>query len=167
MKKLVLPALLALTLAACSSTGPETAGTSVEDRGAGVATVTAGSASGSGIAALTDPNNILSKRSVFFDFDSYVIKQEARALVEAHARFLVQNPQMRMLIQGNTDERGSREYNLALGQKRAEAVLRTMVLLGAPEAQLEAVIFGEERPAVQGSGEEVWAKNRRVELRDR
>ena len=120
MKKLVLPALLALTLAACSSTGPETAGTSVEDRGAGVATVTAGSASGSGIAALTDPNNILSKRSVFFDFDSYVIKQEARALVEAHARFLVQNPQMRMLIQGNTDERGSRAYNLALGQKRAD-----------------------------------------------
>ena len=97
MKKLVLPALLALTLAACSSTGPENGAASVTDRGTGVATVTAGSASGSGIAALTDPNNILSKRSVFFDFDSFVIKQEARALIEAHARFLVQNPQMSAL----------------------------------------------------------------------
>ena len=167
MKKLVLPALLALTLAACSSTGPETAGTSVEDRGAGVATVTAGSASGSGIAALTDPNNILSKRSVFFDFDSYVIKQEARALVEAHARFLVQNPQMRMLIQGNTDERGSREYNLALGQKRAEAVRRALTLVGATDAQIEAVSFGEEKPAASGASEDAYSQNRRVEIRYR
>ena len=167
MKKLVLPALLALTLAACSSTGPETAGTAVEDRGAGVATVTAGSASGSGIAALTDPNNILSKRSVFFDFDSYVIKQEARPLVEAHARFLVQNPQMRMLIQGNTDERGSREYNLALGQKRAEAVQRSLTLLGAGPEQIEAVSFGEERPAATGSDEAAWSQNRRADIKDR
>ena len=163
MKKLVLPALLALTLAACSSTGPEN-GASVQDRGAGVATVTAGSASGSGIAALTDPNNILSKRSVFFDFDSFVIKQEARALIEAHARFLVQNPQMNMLIQGNTDERGSREYNLALGQKRAEAVRRALALLGVADAQVEAVSYGKEKPAVQGSDEAALAQNRRAEI---
>ena len=164
MKKLVLPALLALTLAACSSTGPETAGTSVEDRGAGVATVTAGSASGSGIAALTDPNNILSKRSVFFDFDSYVIKQEARPLVEAHARFLVQNPQMRMLIQGNTDERGSREYNLALGQKRADAIKKMLVLLGAREEQVESVSLGEEKPKNTAQNEAAWAENRRGDM---
>jgi peptidoglycan-associated lipoprotein len=164
MKKLILPALLALTLAACSSTGPETAGASVEDRGAGVTTVTAGSASGSGIAALTDPNNILSKRSVFFDFDSYVIKPEARPLVEAHARFLVQNPQMRMLIQGNTDERGSREYNLALGQKRAEAVRRALGLLGVTDSQVEAVSFGKEKPAAPGFDEASMAKNRRAEI---
>ena len=164
MKKLVLPALLALTLAACSSTGPENGAASVQDRGTGVATVTAGSAKGSGIAALTDPNNILSKRSVFFDFDSFVIKQEARPLIEAHARFLVQNPQMNMLVQGNTDERGSREYNLALGQKRAEAVKKALALLGAREEQIEAVSLGEEKPRCSESTEECWAKNRRDDI---
>ena len=164
MKKLILPALLALTLAACSSTGPETAGTAVEDRGAGVATVTAGSASGSGIAALTDPNNILSKRSVFFDFDSYVIKQEARALVEAHARFLVQNPHMRMLIQGYTDERGSRDYNLALGQKRADVVKQALMLLGAKEAQIESVSLGEEKPRCEDRTEACYGENRRGDM---
>ena len=164
MKKLVLPALLALTLAACSSTGPENGAASVTDRGTGVATVTAGSASGSGIAALTDPNNILSKRSVFFDFDSFVIKQEARALIEAHARFLVQNPQMKMLIQGNTDERGSREYNLALGQKRAEAVRKALEIMGVSNAQVEAISFGEEKPRATGSNESAYAENRRADL---
>ena len=164
MSKPLLPPLLPLPLPACSSTGPETAGTSVEDRGAGVATVTAGSASGSGIAALTDPNNILSKRSVFFDFDSYVIKQEARALVEAHARFLVQNPQMRMLIQGNTDERGSREYNLALGQKRADVVKQALMLLGAKEAQIESVSLGEEKPRCEDRTEACYGENRRGDM---
>jgi peptidoglycan-associated lipoprotein len=164
MKKLILPALLALTLTACSSTGPETAGASVEDRGAGVTTVTAGSASGSGIAALTDPNNILSKRSVFFDFDSYVIKPDARPLVEAHARFLVQNPQMRMLIQGNTDERGSREYNLALGQKRADVVKQALMLLGAQEAQIESVSLGEEKPRCEDRTEACYGENRRGDM---
>ena len=164
MKKLILPALLALTLAACSSTGPETAGTAVEDRGAGVATVTAGSASGSGIAALTDPNNILSKRSVFFDFDSYIIKSEAKPLVEAHARFLVQNQQMKMLIQGNTDERGSREYNLALGQKRADVVKQALLLLGAKESQIESVSLGEEKPRCDDASEACYAENRRGDM---
>ena len=163
MKKLVLPALLALTLAACSSTGPEN-GAAVQDRGTGVATVTAGSAKGSGIAALTDPNNILSKRSVFFDFDSFVIKQEARPLIEAHARFLVQNPQMNMLVQGNTDERGSREYNLALGQKRADVVKQALVLLGAKEAQIESVSLGEEKPRCEDRTENCYAENRRGDM---
>jgi len=164
MKKLVLPALLALTLAACSSTGPENGAASVQDRGTGVATVTAGSAKGSGIAALTDPNNILSKRSVFFDFDSFVIKQEARPLIEAHARFLVQNPQMNMLVQGNTDERGSREYNLALGQKRADAVKRAMTAQGVSDNQIETISFGEEKPKATGQTEEAYAQNRRADI---
>lgn len=163
MKKLILPALLALTLAACSSTGPETAGTAVEDR-VGVATVTASGVDGSGIAALTDPNNILSKRSVFFDFDSYVIKPEARPLVEAHARFLVQNPQMRMLIQGNTDERGSREYNLALGQKRSDVVKQALLLLGAQESQIESVSLGEEKPRCEDRTEACYGENRRGDM---
>ena len=164
MKKLVIPALLSLILAACSSTGTDTA-SQVEDRSsAGVTTVTAGSPSGSGIAALTDPNNILSKRSVFFDFDSYVIKSEAKPLVEAHARFLVQNPQMRMLIQGNTDERGSREYNLALGQKRADVVKQALMLLGAKEAQIESVSLGEEKPRCEDRTETCYAENRRGDM---
>ena len=165
MKKLVIPALLSLILAACSSTGTDTSAAKVEDRsGAGVATVTAGGASGSGIAALTDPNNILSKRSVFFDFDSYVIKSEAKPLVEAHARFLVQNPQMKMLIQGNTDERGSREYNLALGQKRADVVKQALMLLGAKEAQIESVSLGEEKPRCDDASEACYAENRRGDM---
>ena len=165
MKKLVLPALLSLVLAACSSTGTDTA-SQVEDRsaGAGVTTVTAGGTSGSGIAALTDPNNILSKRSVFFDFDSYIIKSEAKPLVEAHARFLVQNPQMKMLIQGNTDERGSREYNLALGQKRADVVKQALLLLGARESQIESVSLGEEKPRCDDASEACYAENRRGDM---
>ena len=165
MKKLLLPALLSLVLAACSSTGTDTA-SQVEDRsaGAGVTTVTAGGTSGSGIAALTDPNNILSKRSVFFDFDSYIIKSEAKPLVEAHARFLVQNPQMKMLIQGNTDERGSREYNLALGQKRADVVKQALLLLGAKEAQIESVSLGEEKPRCDDASEACYAENRRGDM---
>ncbi len=165
MKKLLLPALLSLVLAACSSTGTDTA-SQVEDRsaGAGVATVTAGGTSGSGIAALTDPNNILSKRSVFFDFDSYIIKSEAKPLVEAHARFLVQNQQMKMLIQGNTDERGSREYNLALGQKRADVVKQALLLLGAKESQIESVSLGEEKPRCDDASEACYAENRRGDM---
>jgi peptidoglycan-associated lipoprotein len=93
-----------------------------------------------------------------------VIKQEARALIEAHARFLVQNPQMNMLVQGNTDERGSREYNLALGQKRAEAVKKALLLLGAKEGQLESVSLGEEKPACAESTETCWAQNRRGDM---
>ena len=165
MKKLALPLLLSALLAACSSTGPENAGARVEDRnGAGVATVNALNPSGSGIAALTDPNNILSRRNVFFDYDSFVIRSEAKPLIEAHARFLVQNRQMSMRIQGNTDDRGSREYNLALGQKRADAVKQMLTLLGAREAQVESVSLGEEKPRCTDSSDACHAQNRRGDM---
>lgn len=104
---------------------------------------------------------------VYFDFDSYAVKDEYRNLVEAHAKRLSANPKLRVSIEGHTDERGGREYNLALGQKRAEAVLKSLTLLGAADAQLEAVSFGEEHPAVQGSNESTWAQNRRAELKDK
>jgi peptidoglycan-associated lipoprotein len=106
-------------------------------------------------------------RTVFFDFDSFVLRDEFKPLVEAHGKALAAQPNRRMVVEGHTDERGGREYNLALGQKRAETVLRALALLGAQPAQLEAVSFGKERPAVSGSGEEAWAKNRRAELKDR
>jgi peptidoglycan-associated lipoprotein len=106
-------------------------------------------------------------RIVLFDFDSDAIRPEFRALIDAHAQRLVANRNLRLVIEGHADERGGREYNLALGQRRAEAVLRSLVLLGAREAQIEAVSFGEERPAVAESNERAWAQNRRAELRDR
>lgn len=106
-------------------------------------------------------------RIVYFDFDSFVIKDEFRPTVEGHAKVMATNKQRRMVVEGHADERGSREYNLALGQKRAEAVVKTLSLLGVGPAQVEAVSFGEERPAAQGSDEAAWAKNRRAELKDK
>jgi peptidoglycan-associated lipoprotein len=106
-------------------------------------------------------------RIVYFDFDSFVIKDEFRPLVEANAKRLVAARNQRITVEGHTDERGGREYNLALGQKRAEAVTKALALLGAGEAQMEAVSFGKERPAAQGSDEAAWAKNRRAEIKDR
>lgn len=106
------------------------------------------------------------QRVIYFDFDSFSVKEEYRGVVEANARYLNADRKRRLLVEGHTDDRGGREYNLALGQKRAEAVLRSLLLLGPKEAQLEAVSYGEERPALAGSGEAVWAKNRRAELKD-
>ena len=117
-----------------------------------------------GVSPLRDPRNILSKRSVFFDYDKFDIKDEFKALIQAHAQFLRGNPGAKMLIQGNTDERGSREYNLALGQRRADAMKKMLVLLGAKEEQIESVSLGEEKPRAQGSTEEAYAQNRRGDI---
>jgi len=111
--------------------------------------------------------NATGKRVVYFDFDSDVVKEEYRPLIELHAKRLNANKKAALSLEGNTDERGGREYNLALGQRRAEAVAKSLTLLGVGANQVEAVSFGKERPAVQGSGEEAWAKNRRVELKDK
>ncbi|MFG5409338.1 peptidoglycan-associated lipoprotein Pal [Piscinibacter sakaiensis] len=104
------------------------------------------------------------QRTVYFDFDSFVVKDDYRPVVESNAKALSADRTRKVSVEGHTDERGSREYNLALGQKRAEAVTRAMALLGANDSQMEAVSFGKERPAVSGSGEEAWAKNRRAEI---
>ena len=106
-------------------------------------------------------------RVIYFDFDSYVVKEEYRPAIETYAKLLAQERNKRLAIEGHTDERGGREYNLALGQKRAEAVAKSLALFGAKDAQLDAVSFGKERPAVQGSDESAWAKNRRAELTSR
>ncbi|MFT7774804.1 peptidoglycan-associated lipoprotein Pal [Roseateles sp.] len=111
--------------------------------------------------------DVKDKRVVYFDFDSDVVKEEYRPLVELHAKRLNANKKAALNLEGHTDERGGREYNLALGQRRAEAVAKSLTLLGVGANQVEAVSFGKERPAVQGSGEEAWAKNRRVELKDK
>ncbi len=106
-------------------------------------------------------------RVVYFDFDSYVVREEFRQLIEGHAKALAAAKTRKMVIEGHTDERGGREYNLALGQRRAEAVAKSLALLGVGNGQVEAVSFGEERPASEGHDESAWAKNRRAELKDR
>jgi len=117
-----------------------------------------------GAAVLKDPSNILSKRSIYFDYDKFDIRDEFKPLVEAHARYLREHRTTKMLIQGNTDERGGREYNIALGQRRAEIVKKTLMLLGAREEQIEAVSLGEEKPKVAGSSDAAHAQNRRSDI---
>ena len=114
---------------------------------------------------LTDPKNILSKRSVYFDFDSNVVKDEYKGLVQAHAKYMVDKKDSRIRVEGNCDERGSREYNLALGQRRAEAVKKVMTVLGVQEGRIETVSFGEEKPASAGHDEAAWAQNRRGDIK--
>ena len=103
-------------------------------------------------------------RVIYFDYDSFVIKPEFQNVIEANARFLKSNGARKIMIEGHTDERGGREYNIALGQKRSEAVRRALGLLGVSDAQVEAVSFGKEKPADAGHDEASWAKNRRAEL---
>ena len=168
---------VAALLAACSTPTPlEDKGAPIESRGDGAGAGAASAGIGDrGVRQLdvgndpskdpfNDPNNPLSKRSIFFDFDSFVVKDDYRPTLEAHAKFLVANPTRKVVLQGNTDERGSREYNIALGQKRADAVRRAMVALGVAENQMEAVSFGEERPRGTGTDEAALAENRRVDL---
>lgn len=110
---------------------------------------------------------VSNQRVVYFDFDSFVVKDEYRSLIENHAKRLNNKKTLALSLEGHADERGGREYNLALGQKRAEAVAKSLTLLGVAANQVEPVSFGKERPADAGHNEEAWAKNRRVELRDK
>jgi len=112
----------------------------------------------------TDPGNILSRRSIYYDLDQYNVKDQYRELVEAHAKYLRSNPQLKMLVQGHTDERGSREYNIGLGQRRSDGLKRMLVLLGVKEDQVESVSLGEEKPADPGHDEAAWSKNRRSDI---
>ena len=163
----------ALLVGACASTStPEgdkpaatpPAATTTEPQKPSVSTVDLTKPSASGINPLKDPNNILSKRSVYFEFDKFDVKEEYRPIVEAHAKYLRDNPSRKMLIQGNTDERGSREYNISLGQKRSEGVKKMMQLLGVREDQVESVSLGEEKPRAEGHDEQAWAQNRRSDI---
>ena len=169
MKKLLSVVFLASVLAACSNTPvPEDTCAPVESRagsGTDVKTVVAGDLDASGLPReLTDPKSQLAQRSIYFDLDRYEVKSDYQGLVAAHAKFLTANPGFRVLIQGNTDERGSREYNLSLGQKRADAVKRALVLLGVQDNQVESVSLGEEKPKNPGQDEAAYAENRRADI---
>jgi len=106
----------------------------------------------------------LARRSIYYEYDQFDIKDEYRGLVEAHAKYLRENPAARILIQGNTDERGSREYNVGLGQRRSDGVKKMLVLLGARDNQIESVSLGEEKPQAEGHQEAAWSKNRRSDI---
>lgn len=111
-----------------------------------------------------DPASPLSKRSIYFDYDSFTVRDEYRTVIEAHAAYLMTRRKSRAILQGNADSRGSREYNLALGQKRAEAVRKALAVLGVQEEQIEAVSFGEEKPRAVGETEQDFAENRRTDI---
>ena len=168
MRAILIAIACASLVGACSTTPTdEQKPAGVEDRNAGsqkpsVSTVDLTNKPKGSL--LTDPNSILSKRSIYYDFDKFDVKPEYRPMVEAHAQYLRDNPSAKMLIQGNADERGSREYNLALGQRRSDGVKKMLQLLGAKEAQVEAVSLGEEKPRAEGHDEQAWAQNRRSDI---
>jgi peptidoglycan-associated lipoprotein len=180
MRNLIYVALIALAVAGCqtqptqtpapSSDSSASATTATPGAGASTSGTAQGGVSGSAMSSastrdpLRDPSSPLARRSIYFDFDSFTVKDEFRPLVEAHARYLAGNRGARMTIQGNADERGSREYNIALGQKRADAVKRMMQVMGVQDNQVETVSFGKEKPKAVGHDETAWAQNRRDDL---
>lgn len=113
---------------------------------------------------LNDPKGVLAKRSVYFDYDSFIVKDEFSSLIQAHSGYLGSNKNRKISIEGNTDERGGREYNLALGQKRADAVRKSLNALGVADGQMEVVSFGKEKPKALGRTEADWAQNRRADI---
>jgi peptidoglycan-associated lipoprotein len=171
----LLAAIAAASLAACSSVPLDsqapvesrTGTTSGTGAGAGGASSSQTRVAPVDVTGTSNVNFTNLPRIVYFDFDSYVVKDQYRPVIEANAKALTTNRKMHMAVEGHTDDRGSSEYNLALGQRRAEAVVKSLTLLGADPTQLEAVSFGKERPAVQGENEDAWAKNRRAELASR
>jgi peptidoglycan-associated lipoprotein len=188
MKRLLLTMACAALLAGCGSSVKldevpveDRSGTGVTTPGgsgsaaAGAASGTAAGGANSGITNSTIAPVAIAPatsaaappagaRIVYFDYDSFVIKPEFQDLIEAHARHLKADGKRKVFVEGHTDDRGGREYNIALGQKRSEAVRRALTLLGVADAQIEAVSFGKEKPAVQGSDEASLAKNRRAEI---
>lgn len=176
IKRFTLAATLVALMAGCSS-GVKLDDVPVEDKSAtSTAALNAAGANAGGAAQSAVPGLNLGQsardaagpvgvaRLVYFDYDSYVIKPEFQALIEAHARFIKAGANRKVMIEGHTDERGGREYNLALGQKRAEAVRRSLALLGVPDSQVEAVSFGKEKPAALGGTESAHSQNRRAEV---
>lgn len=179
-KKIVLACLFLGLLSACD-TAPKKdndSSATVEDRsasaragdprygddGGGATTFGADSDRLGDIDELDDPQNILSTRTIYFDYDSSEIQAVFREVVEAHSNYLLEHPERTVVLEGHADERGSREYNLALGERRAQAVKRQMSLLGVPGSQIRTTSYGEERPVVDGHDEDAWSQNRRVEI---
>ena len=159
-KSLLLVSLLSLFLIGCSSTpivdvskpaGPSASKDENDEKDLD-------------LASLRDPNNILSKRSIYFDYDKDTVKAEYKDLLEAHAKYVASHPKAKMTLTGNTDDRGSREYNVSLGQKRSVSVKKSMNVLGAQDTQIETVSFGEERADTNCKDDACYGKDRRVDI---
>ena len=159
-KSLLLASLLSLFLIGCSSTpivdvskpaGPSASNDSSDEKDLD-------------LASLRDPNNILSKRSIYFDYDKDTVKAEYKDLLAAHAKYVASHPKAKMTLTGNTDDRGSREYNVSLGQKRSVSVKKSMNVLGAQDTQIETVSFGEERADTNCKDDACYGKDRRVDI---
>ena len=180
--KLLIAALMAVSLVACKTNTPmtDTKPAGVVDKSPNqtppvtstvepmtdksVTPVVVGSDTTSGMSPLKDPNNILSKRQIYFDTGKDIVKPEFQTLVDAHAKYLLANPEAKMLLQGNTDERGTREFNLSLGQYRSVAVKKALNLLGVQDKQIETVSYGEEKVVAGCQSEDCYQKDRRVDI---
>lgn len=173
MRKIAIVLMLAVALAGagCKTNKPkpgpssqtEVGANGADASGAGSEAANAGSV-GSDDEVAGPQGGLLARRVIYFDFDSSEIKGEGTDIVAAHAKYLAGHSGVRVRLEGNTDDRGSREYNIGLGERRAQAVRRALLLQGATEAQLSTVSYGAERPAVAGNDESAWSKNRRVEI---
>lgn len=175
MKNALIGIGMMVLLAACASKDP-VATTKVEDRTPATGSSTSGapttgttsktdiSGTQGKLDPLKDPNNILSKRVIYFDFNTDVVKPEFASVIQAHASFLAQNSNRKVRLEGHADERGSREYNMALGQRRATAVRKATAVLGVGNERMETISFGEDKPKANGHDEASWAQNRRVEI---
>lgn len=178
MKKLILSLTLLLLVSACASPKPKTGSAEITPAPTASAPVETAPALPSDTSSadvvvpqiadssdpLNDPKGILSKRSVYYALDSYVVEESDKAVVQAHAKYLSEHPKRKVRLEGNADERGSNEYNLALGQRRADGVKKMLMLGGAKESQIESVSYGEEKPKASGHDEASWAQNRRVDF---
>ncbi len=172
-KNLMIVLIFTAFLFACEST-PEKAddAVAVEDQGTNLSDADDSEAQAYGtddddlsaMSSLDDPTSLLSVRIIYFEYDSSEVKSEDRTTVEAHAAYLVENPDTIITLEGHADERGSREYNLALGERRAQTVERQMTLIGASPDQIRTVSYGEERPAIDDHDDYSWSQNRRVEI---
>jgi peptidoglycan-associated lipoprotein len=170
--KALIVALALAGLAACTSTGGKGSDVAVVDQGSaaeggadqGVTTYGVSEYGDLSVEALSDPNSPLSQRVIYFAFDSSEVAEQDRDLVSAHAAFLAANPGISVSLEGHADERGSREYNIGLGDHRAQSIRRMLEIQGVSPSQISTVSFGEEKPAVEGHDESAWSMNRRVEL---
>jgi len=159
--KLLVLGLLLLSIAACSTTKTED---DASQQGNQTTDNRQAAQDQGSLNPFDDPSNPLSKRTVYFDFDSSEIKPADRDVVIAHAQYLASHPQSKVTLEGHADERGTREYNIALGERRAKAVKQFMLLQGASQGQIDTNSFGEERPVALGHDESAWSLNRRVEI---
>jgi len=166
MKKITMSVLLISMLAACASDKPAAVAPAAPAAEAPAAPVAEATKAAAPVAtdALNDANSVLAKRSAFFDFDKSAVKEADKPMVQAHGQYLAEHADRKVVVEGNADERGSSEYNLALGNRRAESVKKMLVLSGAKAAQISTASFGEEKPRASGHNEAAWSQNRRADI---